>query len=145
MQITKLSAKDLHLAQQLILQWQEDDGVLDTPLPSNAYLQKLLASDTFHVYVAQEDGLVVGGLTAYELHMFPKEGTEMFLYEIGVQEQHRKKGIARQLVEHLKTTCKEKGIKTIFVGTEKDNEPAKKLYIATGGEFDTIAWFTYEL
>lgn len=143
--IKKLQASDLAVAQQLITVWQKDDGILDGKLPGNEHLMNLLSQDRFHVYVALVEDAVVGGLTAYELQMFDAEVREMFLYEIGVIESHRQRGIASALIEALKQTCLERGIEVIFVGTEVDNEAANQLYTSTGSTLRVIAWYEYDL
>ena len=143
--IKKVLPTDLQLAKQLITLWQTEDGYLNPLIPNDSYLHDLLSKDSFHFFVAMKDELVIGGLTAYELLMYKEEETEMFLYEIGVEENYRQKGIAIKLIESLKKTCVDKGIKIIFVGTSKDNQPAKQLYKTTGGEMEEIPWFTYNL
>ncbi len=81
----------------------------------------------FHVIVALKDGELIGGLTAYEMQMFKRETTEMFLYEIEVSEKYRRKGVGKTLIEFLKQICIEKGFVEMFVGTEKDNVPSRKI------------------
>ena len=84
------------------------------------------------------------GLTAYELKMFKRETTEMFLYEIGVDEDHQQKGVGTALIKFLKEICVKKGIVEMFVGTEKTNIPDRKLYATTGGVADEDSvWFNY--
>ena len=143
--IKKLSSTDLLLAKQLITLWQTEDGILDPAVPGDSYLHDLLSNDSFHVFAALDGDRVIGGLTAYELSMYKEEVHEMFLYEIGVDENYRQKGIATKLIALLKKTCSEKGIKIIFVGTSFDNQPARQLYETTGGEMEEIPWFTYNL
>src|SRR4051812_10837212 len=91
--IKKLTASDLALAKELIVYWETEDGKTNPKIPSDAYLQNLISRADFHVFVAIADDRVVGGISAYELIMFPKEEVEMFLYEIGVHEDYRQKGI----------------------------------------------------
>lgn len=141
--IQKLSENDLDLAVELIHSWQRDDGDTHKPLPGDAHLRRVLNRDDFHIYVALVDGVVVGGLTAYEMIMFDQEENEMFLYELGVTAVHRKKGIARALVDALQITCADLGIGVIYVATEHDNVPAKRLYASTGAKEQLVAWFTY--
>ena len=145
LEIKKLSQSEISLAKELIILWEMEDGNLNPKIPNDNYLNDLLSKNSFHVFVALENNKVVGGLTAYELEMFPKEETEMFLYEIGVHENYRQKGIAAKLIEELKKICLEKNIKIIFVGTSTDNKPAQQLYTASGGEMEEIPWFTYNL
>ena len=142
--IKKLTPTDLHLAKSIIAVWQVENGI-DAPMPDDEYLADLLAKDSFHFYVAMQDELIIGGLTAYEMPMYTEQVTEMFLYEIDVVESYQRQGVATMLIDALKQTCLSKRIKTIYVGTESNNEPAKKLYKATGGAFEEIAWFVYEL
>jgi ribosomal protein S18 acetylase RimI-like enzyme len=143
-QIKKLSFEEVILATELIRMFGFSEGSRHQIFSSNEYVKQMLERDDFHVIVALENGIFVGGLTAYELKMFKRETTEMFLYEIEVAESHRQRGIGKALIEYLKKICKEKGIVEMFVGTEKDNLPARKLYSATGGEADEESvWFNY--
>ena len=95
--------------------------------------------------MALENDRVVGGLAAYEIQMLYRDETEMFLYEIGVDKDHRRKGIARSLIEQLKKTCIERCIKEIFVGTSMDNHAARRLYESTGGNVEVSPWYNYNL
>lgn len=143
-QIKKLDSNQVSLAKELIEMFGFDDESENQTFSSDEYVRKLLKRDDFHVIVALENGQLIGGLTAYEMQMFKRETTEMFLYEIEVAEEHRQKGIGKALIEYLKEICLEKGIVEMFVGTEKDNIPARKLYVSTGGETDEDSvWFNY--
>lgn len=143
--IRKLDTKDLKLANELFLQFQDDDGVEKPTSASEEYIAKLLATDDFHVVVAIENGKVIGGLTAYELSGYKDEEAEMFLYELGVEEAFRRKGIATALIDYLKETCLEKEIEEMFVDALANNLPAVKLYENTGGKAAKVVEFTYEL
>lgn len=143
--IQKLTKTDLDLAEKLIKSWYADEGDFNPKIPKDKHLSTLMAKDDFHIYVAIENGEVIGGLTAYELQMFDLEKHEMFLYEIGVSSKHRKKGVAKQLIESLKQTCTERNVKVIFVATSLDNKAAKQLYASTGGELEVVPFYTYNL
>lgn len=144
-EVKKLQETDLPLAKELIEVWQEDDGIENGKIPSDTHLINSLTKEHYQVYVALEHGKVRGGLAAYEFHFFDVEETEMFIYELGVSKHHRRKGIAKQLIDTLKEHCKDKGIKVLFVATEMDNEIAKKVYENTQGELEVVAWYTYKL
>ena len=143
--IKRLQPTDIAQAKELIEAWQKDGFALKNPLPADDYLHRLIADGEFHVIVAMVNDKVVGGITAYELVMFDKEETEMFLYDIAVAKGHRNKSIAKELIAELKKICSEKGIKIMFVGTTPDNEAAKQLYLTTGAQREIISWFTYDL
>lgn len=143
-QIKKLSFEEIELAKELILMFGFTEGSRHQVFSSDEYVREMLEREDFHVIVALESGVLIGGLTAYEMKMFKRETTEMFLYEIEVAEAHRQKGVGKSLIEFLKNICVEKGIVEMFVGTEKENFPARKLYSATGGEADeNSVWFNY--
>ncbi len=144
--IKKLGPADFELAKQLFWFFQVDDDVADPLIPSDKYVEALLLKDSFHVLVALQDDLLVGGLTAYELEMYKAEIKEMFLYEIAIKPGYRKKGVAKALIGFLKEIGISKGMKEMYVGTTSDNKPAMKLYRATGGEAEAdVLWFVYQL
>lgn len=141
-EIRKLKSNEISLAHELILLFGFDDE--NRALPSKEYTAEMLARNDFHAIVALENERLIGGLTAYEMRMFKRETTEMFLYEIEVVEAHRQQGVGKALIEFLKRICDEKGIVEMFVGTEKDNRAARALYAATGGKADEDSvWFNY--
>ncbi|HEY2582596.1 MAG TPA: GNAT family N-acetyltransferase, partial [Mucilaginibacter sp.] len=142
--IKQLNGCDIALARKLFYFFQVDDGIAEPIVPSDKYLSDLLSKDDFHVIVALQNDQLIGGLTGYELEMYKEEIKEMFLYEIAVVEEYRKKGVAKALIELLKQLCVAKRIKEMYVGTSVNNTAAMKLYKSTGGQADDdIAWFVY--
>lgn len=143
-EIKKLKPTEVSLAKELIVMFGFDDESEHHVFSSDEYVRKMLGRDDFHVIVALENERLIGGLTAYEMKMFKRETTEMFLYEIEVAEAQRQKGIGKALIEFLKQICAQKGIVEMFVGTEKENFPARKLYSSTNGIADEDSvWFNY--
>lgn len=104
-----------------------------------------LAQNTFYCLLDTVTDLVAGGLTAYELNMFNKAESEVFLCEIGAIAEFRKQGIAAKLIETLKAICLKQSIKVIFVCTLPGNETAKSLNQSTIGEFEVAPFYTYNL
>ncbi|MBX7169820.1 MAG: GNAT family N-acetyltransferase [Pyrinomonadaceae bacterium] len=144
-QIKRLTSNEVFLAKELAKMFGFTEGSKNQFFASENYVRQMLEKEDFHVIVALENNKLIGGLTAYEMKMFKRETTEMFLYEIEVAENYRQKGVGKGLIEFLKEICTTKGIVEMFVGTEKDNFPAKKLYSATGGMADeNSVWFNYE-
>lgn len=144
--IKKLIPADFSQAKELFWFFQLDDEVVNPVVPPDDYVAALILRNDFHVIVALQNGAVIGGLTAYELTMYKEEINEMFLYEIAVLPEHRKMGVAKQLIESLKEICVTRGIKEMYVGTSTDNSASMKLYRSTGGNADDkIAWFVYQV
>ena len=54
-------------------------------------------------WVAEDDGVVVGHLLAYLERRRAGEARQVLLYEIGVREAYRRRGIGRALVEAMRT------------------------------------------
>jgi len=141
----KLITTEVSLAKALFIWFQEDDGEEQVLIPSDHYLRNLLAREDFHVVVAMDKDKIIGGLTAYELPMYKEQVNEIFLYEIGVDEAYRKKNVGTDLIVFLKKIAAERGIPEMYVGTDMRNIAAQKLYAKTGGNFEQIAWYVYNL
>ena len=104
--------------------------LLDGPVREDA-TRWFLASSTHHLLVAYVDGHPAGFISGVEL-THPDKGTEMFLYELGVDEAFRRRGIGRQLTEALATLARERGCYGMWVGTEPDNVAALATYRSAG-------------
>jgi aminoglycoside 3-N-acetyltransferase I len=100
--------------------------------PDDAYLQQLLASHTFIALAAIHQGVVVGGLVAYVLPKFEQARSELYIYDLTVDEAHRRQGIATALIERLKELAVERGCYVIFVQADYGDGPAIALYTKLG-------------
>ena len=63
----------------------------------------------------------------------PDKGTEMFLYELGVDESARGRGVGRALVEALAAVAREAGCYDMWVLADADNAAAHATYARAGG------------
>ena len=63
----------------------------------------------------------------------PDKGTEMFLYELPVDEAHRRRGHGRALVEALRALACKRGCTGMFVFVDDDNEAGRAAYRSAGG------------
>jgi ribosomal protein S18 acetylase RimI-like enzyme len=97
---------------------------------------RFLAEPGHHLLVAYEDGTAVGFVSGVEV-THPDKGTEMFLYELAVDEPSRRRGIGRALVERLAALAREAGCYGMWVVTDHDNEAARATYEGSGGEPET--------
>ena len=66
----------------------------------------------------------------------PDKGTEMFLYELAVDEAHRRQGIGTALVQVLRDLARERGCYGMWVLTDDDNAAAGATYRKAGGEIE---------
>ena len=112
--------------------------------PGAAYLRRLLGSDHFIALAAVkqgaavEEGAVVGGLAAYVLDKFEREGSEIYIYDLAVAEAHRRTGVATALIEQLKTIAAARGAHVVFVQADHGDEPAIALYSKLGIREDVL-------
>ena len=100
--------------------------------PDAAYLRGLLAGETFIALIAEKDGLVVGGIAAYELRKFEQARSEIYLYDLAVAEAHRRKGIASALIAALQEVAQERGAWVVYVQADLGDDPAIALYSKLG-------------
>jgi aminoglycoside 3-N-acetyltransferase I len=106
--------------------------------PSQAYLQQLLASETFIALAALAGEQVVGGIAAYELKKFEQERSEMYIYDLAVLASYRRQGIATALIQELKHIAKAKGSYVMFVQADHGDDPAIALYTKLGIREDVV-------
>lgn len=107
-------------------------------VPSDGYLERLLARENFVPLVAIADGKVVGGLAAYVLTKFEQERSEIYIYDLAVDERYRRRGIATGLINKLREIAREKGAWVIYVQADHGDDPAIKLYESLGTREDVL-------
>jgi aminoglycoside 3-N-acetyltransferase I len=112
----------------------EDISTYQDAVPSDGYLQSFLSKPHVIALVALDEKSVVGGLVAYELEKFEQDRREIYIYDLAVAADHRRKGIATRLIRELQRIGKERKAYVIFVQAdkEKSDEPAIKLYESLG-------------
>jgi aminoglycoside 3-N-acetyltransferase I len=106
--------------------------------PGEAYMSQLLGGDSFIALAALRGGEVVGGLAAYELKKFEQPRREIYIYDLAVDEAHRRMGIATALIEELKEIARARGAYVIFVQADWGDDPAIALYEKLGVREDAV-------
>jgi ribosomal protein S18 acetylase RimI-like enzyme len=97
---------------------------------------RFLAEDGHHLLVAYEADRAVGFVSGVEV-THPDKGTEMFLYELAVDEPSRRRGIGRALVDRLAALARAAGCYGMWVVTDHDNNAARATYEGTGAVSET--------
>jgi len=62
----------------------------------------------------------------------------MLLYELGVAEDARRRGIGRALVGALRELARHRGCVAMWVLTEPDHEPPVRTYVSAGGAAEAV-------
>jgi len=109
----------------------EAAALFDDP-PIAAATARFLDDPLHHLIVAYEEGTPAGFVSGVEM-THPDQGTEMFLYELGVHEDLRRRGIGKALVAALRDLAIERGCYGMWVLTDADNEAALATYSAASG------------
>ncbi len=116
----------------------EEPETYQSSIPSDGYLDALLAREDFIPLVAVVDGKVVGGLAAYVLQKFEQERSEIYIYDLAVDEAYRRRGIATGLINKLREIAREIGAWVIYVQADHGDAPAIKLYESLGTREDVL-------
>jgi aminoglycoside 3-N-acetyltransferase I len=131
----QLSSSDVALLKSLLQVFGQAFNEVATyqdAVPSDTYLQSLLAKPHFIVLVARYGDKVVGGLAAYELEKFERDRREIYIYDLAIAEAHRRRGLATQLIKDLQHLAKTRNAYVIFVQADPEDEPAIRLYESFG-------------
>lgn len=106
--------------------------------PSKEYLESLLADEHIIVLAAMDEERIVGGLTAYILPKPEQERSEIYIYDLAVGKNYRRKGIATSLIEEIQNIGESVGAWAIFVQGDPEDLPAIKLYESLGIKEDVF-------
>src|SRR5258705_9278075 len=86
--------------------------------PSEEATATFLASPGHHLLLAYDaGGAPVGMISGVEM-THPDKGTEMFLYELGVDETARRQGVGAALVRALADLARSRGCYGMWVATD---------------------------
>jgi aminoglycoside 3-N-acetyltransferase I len=106
-------------------------SLFDTPALREP-TERFLASPGHHLLLAVgDDGRAIGFVSGIEM-THPDKGTEMFLYELGVDEGARRQGVGTALGEALRDLARERGCYGMWVLTDDANDAALGTYRKAG-------------
>jgi len=106
--------------------------------PDDDYLVRLLSSRDFIAIAAQCQGKVVGGLAAYVLTKFEQARSEVYLYDLAVDQSFRRQGIATALIREVQKEAKSRGAYVVFVQADLGDAAAVALYTKLGVREDVL-------
>lgn len=112
--------------------------------PGDYYLARLLGNKDFVAIVAMDGDRVVGGLTAYVMHLYNGEYAEAYIYDIAVKNECQRKGIGKMLIDALAEYCRENKIELMFVEAHEEDQHAVAFYHKAGGKAEKVVHFNFE-
>lgn len=118
------------------------EALFDGPARTD-WSERFLAAPGHVLLIAYVDGVPAGMVSGVEM-THPDKGTEMCLYELSVDEGHRRRGIGRALTLALAEEARARGCYGMWVGVDTDNEAALATYGSAGaideGVFTVRGW-----
>lgn len=106
--------------------------------PGAEHLDALLVRDHIIVLVAFVGGMLAGGIVAYELDKIEQRRREIYLYDLAVVEEHRRRRVATALIEELQRIAGDRGAWAVFVQADHGDDPAVALYTKLGTREDVM-------
>ena len=119
------------------------DGVFDHPVDP-ALTEEFLCDPRHHLAVALSADLVVGIASAVH-YVHPDKPAELWVNEVGVAPRFRRQGLGKRLLQSLLAHGKASGCSEAWLGTERSNAAARRLYAAVGGKEETMVYVTFPL
>ena len=142
-QVRRLGARDRELARVTFDLMAEVFGEERDRL-SDKYLDELLGRSSVLVFAATEGGRAVGGLTAHLLPMTAYEGAEVFIYDVAVADEYRRRGVGRRLLGAISSEAKRLGASNLFVLADVVDTGALGFYRSLGGAPSSVTLFGFD-
>lgn len=128
-----------------------DAGVLGRVAPDvfdhavdERWTRRFLDDPRHHIIVAIDGGIVVGMCTALD-YVHPDKAPQLWINEVGVASSHRRRGIARRLLDAMLAHGRSLGCTEAWLGTEHDNAPARGLYERAGARAESFVLYEWRL
>ena len=106
---------------------------------------RFLADPRNYLVVAEVGDDLAGFLVAYRLGRLDRDADQLFVYEIEVAREFRRRGVGTQLMQWVRRTVEDEHLMEAFVLTDRGNPAAIGLYGSTGAhvEGDSEILFVY--
>ena len=130
--ITECSANLIEALEQLLPQLSSS-----ATMPSEAYLEEMLANENIHLFAAEHEGVIVGMLSLVVVDI--PTGRKAWIEDVVVDSKARGLGVGHALVERAKECAKEVGAKKLYLTSNPSRKAAHALYLKCGFEvYDTV-------
>jgi aminoglycoside 3-N-acetyltransferase I len=140
-EIRVLGPQDLGVMRRMLAMFGRAFGDVPTYAanqPDDRYLQRLLESDAFVAVAALAGAEVVGALAGYVLPKFEQARSELYIYDLAVDEAHRRRGVATAIIRSVQSLAAARGIYVIFIQADQGDDPAIALYSKLGSREEVL-------
>lgn len=111
---------------------------------SQREIAQALGDSRCYLVVAEADGDPVGLLSAYRFPDVVTGGELIYLYDIEVRFDHRRKGVGTTLIHSLIECGQEDRVRLIWAGTDVMNVAARRAFEATGAKLEGESYAEFE-
>ena len=143
--ISKLSQNDTTALKELLSVFEVVFEMEPFIVPDDAYLRGLLLNPDMMFMVAEADGKVVGGLSAYVLAQYYSKEKHAYIHDVAISTAYQRKGIGKKLIAAFNNYCQTMNYAEVFVAAEKEDAHAVEFYRATGADELESVHFFYKL
>lgn len=133
-QATETHLEELVIAFEAYRVWYRKKA---SPEEAKKFLSERISNKESVIYIATEDNKVLGFTQLYPLFSSTRMKRLWLLNDLYVHDQHRGKGISKQLINAAKDLCRRTDGCGVMLETEMSNVIGNKLYPATGFEQNT--------
>ena len=142
--IRRATPGDLTAVLGLVAEYCTADRHTFDAATASAGIEPLLADDRFGtIWLAHDGDRPEGYAVVTWGWSLEVGGLDVVLDEIYVQ--RRGNGTGSRLLDVLERDCRERGVKRIFMETERPNDDARRLYERHGYVADTSIWMSKDL
>jgi aminoglycoside 3-N-acetyltransferase I len=141
-EVRRLVAGDESVAKHVFVMMAHEFGEPTEEL-SDAQVKALLSDGRFWVMAAVVGDEVVGGTTAHTIPMTHRAGSGLFVYDLAVRADHRRRGVGRALMRELQAQAATLSINELFVLADNDDEHALDFYRGLGGVASAVTMFDF--
>lgn len=141
MDISKIEIVEITAENRSVMDNVADD-LFDEPVRPEL-LTAYLAEQTHWLVAAVLNDQVIGKATAM-VHRRPDKEDELYLDEIDVIPSLRRNGIAKLILKKMLEMADDWGCEECWLGTEKDNIPARNLYESNGAKPEDFILYNLE-
>lgn len=95
--------------------------------------REFLSDPRHHIAIALDGEVIVGFVSAVH-YVHPDKPAELWINEVGAASSHRKRGLAKEMMQAMLAHGRVLGCEVAWVLTDTENAAARALYASAGGE-----------
>jgi GNAT superfamily N-acetyltransferase len=123
---------EVEILAEMFDQYRVHYGEASDAARSAGWLEENLSTSRIRAFVAEDDGKLIGFAITTELPASLRLTHFWQIRDLFVLPNHRRRGVARTLLDSVREAAIASGALRMVVQTEEDNDPALRLYSDSG-------------